>query len=105
MLISYGDGDPRHPSYYENYEASLTDKTNWSVKTNGTKFALTNPAFKGRFHNISIRTDNIISVKLNSTSSDSISVAANTTFEITNMAVYDIFITNTGTAAVKIFMC
>lgn len=100
VIQVYEDGDSQQPIGYESYEASLTNKTNWSLKNDASKFAIGNY----RFHNVSIRTDSAITVKFNATTNDGITVAANTSFTISNMTFQDIFITNTGTAAVKIVM-
>ena len=93
----YEDGDSQQPIGYESYEASLVDKTNWSVKNDGSKFAT-------RFHNAIIRTSNTITLKINSTSNDGITIASTDGLEIHDMTINDLFITNTGTAAVKIFL-
>ncbi len=49
-----------------------------------------------------IRTDAAISVKFNSVSSPAITVSANTAFELDDFLFYAMYITTTGSTAIKI---
>jgi hypothetical protein len=53
---------------------------------------------------VSIRTDAAISVKFNSSTDASISIAANTAFSMDTLEVTNIFITASASANVKIFL-
>lgn len=98
--LTYGNGDSKNPIEYENYQGTITNGSNWNLKTTGGKFVL-----KDRFHNASIRTDAAIAIKINATTSDSISLAStDSPFVITDMTIHNLFITNTGSAAVKIML-
>lgn len=98
VIDNYQNGESKQPETYESYEAALTDKTNYSVKNDAGKFSRV-------FHKAFIRTDSTISVKINSTSSDSITVAStDSSFKIEDMTIKDLYISNTGTANVKILL-
>jgi len=53
---------------------------------------------------VSIRTDAAISVKFNSTSNDSITIEANSSFNVDTLEVTNVYVTATASANVKIFM-
>lgn len=94
------DGDSLIPLVYESYEGALTTQTNWSLKTNGSKFVVA-----PRFHYAYIRTDSSITLKINSASNNSITLTSTVSpFEIEGMTITDLLISNVGTANVKIFL-
>ena len=95
--------------HYENIEFNLTTgQTNYDLDVNQSTFLSTfgaaNPIT--RYHSwVEIRTNNTISVILNSTSNHSITIAStDSPYIISGVSIYNIFLTNNSgsTAAVKI---
>ena len=82
------------------------DSAEWSqaVATNYDVYAQTLFSNCKQPSHVVIRVDTAITVKFDSTSNSAITVAANTAFELTNFTFNKIYITTSGTTAVKIFM-
>jgi hypothetical protein len=96
------DGSDYQKRTYDNYEGALSSVTNWSLKTTGHSGSMNNDPF---FY-AEIRTDATITVKINSATADGITVTSTSSpFVITEdlMEMKDIFVTNSGSANVKIF--
>lgn len=97
--------------YYENIEFNVsTGSTNYDVDSQQSTFlslfGLTNAA-KEYASRVSIRTNNTITVKLNSTSDYSITIAStDSPFVIEGVEIRNIYISNSSgsTAAVKLFL-
>jgi len=87
---------------YESKEFALTNQTNHDVKVSQSMFL---DAKVPVAHKMSIRTDAAISIKLNSSDNDAISVAAaESPFFLDFLEITNIFITNTGTANIKVII-
>lgn len=84
---------------YENKEFATGIVTDFNVAVGQSMFVKV-PIAKY----VSIRTDGAISVKFNATTNDSISIAANTSFNVDTLEVINIFITAASNANVKIFI-
>lgn len=85
---------------YDNAEWATGTVTDYDVK--GGQAKAFNNVTVARY--VSIRTSAAITVKLNATGNDGISVAANTTLNIDTLEVTNIFITAAATANVKLFL-
>jgi hypothetical protein len=98
-ITRYGDGKTKNPSTYDVFEGNLTDQTNWNYFTTGLTSVMKNkPA-----HHLWIRTDTTITLKLNSTTASGITIASTDSGkQFDDISLTNLFITNTGTAAVKI---
>ena len=85
---------------YDNVEFATGIVTDYDVKENqATAFANVSLA---RF--CSIRTDADISVKFNASTNHSITISANTTFNVDTLEITNIFITAAASANCKIFL-
>lgn len=85
---------------YDNDEWATGIVTDYDVKANRAK--MFNDISVARF--VSIQTSAEISVKFNNSSNDTISIAANTVFNIDVLEITNIFLTAAATANVKIFL-
>jgi len=84
---------------YENKEWATGIVTDYDVAVGQTMF---NTITTARY--VSIRTNAAITVKFNATTNDSVTIEANTSFDIDTMEVRNIFITAAASANVKIFI-
>lgn len=97
--------------YYENIEFNLSDgQTNYDVDANQSTFlsSFGTSNVVGRFPtSVEIRTNNTISVKINSTSNHSITITStDSPYKIEGVEITNLFLTNNSglTAAVKLFL-
>jgi hypothetical protein len=100
-------------NYYENLEFTVADATTnqqLSLQTGWGAFFGVGPAATnkgGHANKISIRTDQTITVKLNSTSEHAITVrASDSPFELSGIEIAEAYFTNASgsTANVKVFL-
>lgn len=85
------------PTLYDSGEATLGTVTNYDVSAMTLFVNCKNPQW------VSIRTDATITIKFNSTSSPAITVSANTSISL-DLQFHSMFITTTGSSAIKIVM-
>ena len=94
--------------HYENVEFNLsTGQTDYNLASNQSEFLAVFGTTLGRFPTqVSIRTNNTISVKLNATTQDAITITStDVPFVIRGIEISNLFFTNSSgsTAAVKLF--
>jgi hypothetical protein len=95
-IIGSGGGSQ---TAYENHEWATGIVADYDVKAGQSAFGTVATA---RF--VSIRTDAAISVKFNLTTNNSISIAANTSFNVDTLEVTNLYITAVASANVKVFL-
>lgn len=82
---------------YDSAEWTQALVTNYNVSAQTLFVNCANPTY------VAIRTDATITVKFNSITNPSITIAANTVFELSDFQFQSLYVTTTGDSAIKIF--